>query len=262
MRIKLAFLFLVFTLPINAQSIRNIKLECFRLSDDATKIALDTCKLEKGVLGDSYFDGINWINITDVDIYILGWSKNGKIAYIENRYIDGRGGQDLYVTIFDLITDKSVWSLKAQFYDDEDGEGLTFEECVYKYSKQIDEALMINGVVIQPVVFRKLPIVYTSEESKSDESNINVNIYGKGTDACGFQSISYRIEARNKLQHRKIITDERKRTANIAVVTGYIQSPYENRVALVFVSSRYVFEGSEMFLDFYGCNLDVGFLPE
>jgi hypothetical protein len=250
------------TLPINAQSVSNIKLEYFKLSDDATKIALNMCKLEKGVLGDSYFDGNDWINITHVDVYILGWSKNGKMAYIENRSIDGRGGQDLYVTIRDLINDKNVWVLKVKYYDDEEGEGLTFEECVCKYAKQIDEALRINSIVVQPVAFRRLPIIYISDDRKTDEINVSVNIYEKGTDECGFQSISFKIEAINRHQHRKIITDERKRTVNIAVVTGYIQSPYENRVALVFASSRYVFEGSEMFLDFYGCNLDVGFLPE
>ena len=32
-------------------------------------------------------------------IYVLGWSRNGKMAYIENRSIEGRGGHDFYFTI-------------------------------------------------------------------------------------------------------------------------------------------------------------------
>ena len=36
-------------------------------------------------------------------IYVLGWSKDGKLAFIENRGIDGRGGHDLHFTIQDMV---------------------------------------------------------------------------------------------------------------------------------------------------------------
>ena len=34
---------------------------------------------------------------------------------------------------------------------------------------------------------------------------------------------------------------------------------YEERVALVVADSEYMFEGNEVFINFYGCNLSSGF---
>ena len=51
------------------------------------------------------------------DIYVLGWSKDGKIAFIENRGIDGRGGHDFLFTIQDLVEDKICCYKKIECYD-------------------------------------------------------------------------------------------------------------------------------------------------
>ena len=47
-------------------------------------------------------------------IYVLGWSKDRKLAFIENRGIDGRGGHDLHFTIQDMVEDKNVYYKKMK----------------------------------------------------------------------------------------------------------------------------------------------------
>ena len=44
--------------------------------------------------------------------------------------------------------------------------------------------------------------------------------------------------------------------------TAYIKSPYEDRIALIVADADYVFEGEEVFINFYGCNLNSGFTNE
>ena len=41
--------------------------------------------------------------------------------------------------------------------------------------------------------------------------------------------------------------------------TAYGKSPYEDRIALIVADAEYVFEGREVFINFYGCNLNTGF---
>ncbi|MBR4824809.1 MAG: hypothetical protein IKZ86_08410, partial [Spirochaetaceae bacterium] len=57
----------------------------------------------------------------------------------------------------------------------------------------------------------------------------------------------------------KIIKSEEKRESYFVYPVGYIKSPYENRVAVVLTNASFVFEGSELFVEFAGCNLSVGF---
>ena len=41
--------------------------------------------------------------------------------------------------------------------------------------------------------------------------------------------------------------------------TGYLKSPYENRIALIVADAEFVYEGCEVFVNFYGCNVNSGF---
>lgn len=45
-------------------------------------------------------------------------------------------------------------------------------------------------------------------------------------------------------------------------LTGYIKSPYEERIALILADAEYVYEGDEIFVNFYGCSLNYGFVEE
>ena len=79
-------------------------------------------------------------------IYVLGWSKDGKLAFIENRGIDGRDEHDLHFTIQDMAEDINVFYKEIKWYDDDNyGENpelaQTFEECIRCNAKNFNNEL-------------------------------------------------------------------------------------------------------------------------
>lgn len=118
-------------------------------------------------------------------IYVLGWSKDGKLAFIENRGIDGRGGHDLHFTIQDMVEDVNVFYKRINWYDDEI---IAIKNNKYKLLSKIENKM------------------------------------------CDY-----------------------------VMPTAFIKSPYEDRIALIVANAEYVFEGREVFINFYGCNLESGF---
>lgn len=255
---KLTLLLTITLLTITSvfsKGIRDIKIENYKLSSDATETVLKNLKKEKTNNNSySYYDGENWLYKTNVDLYFLGWSKDGKIAYFEDYPVEGRGGKDFIMKIVDLVTDEVVWDYCEKNYDeDEKNEKFALLKCIQKNSEKIDKALNENKIVLSVCKYESLPI-----KSSSKEISINVNILKKEKGMYE-NTISYEIEAVNNKNQKKIISKENNRAVNMLVPTGYFKSPYENRAAVVLIGSKYVFEGSELFAEFYGCALNIGF---
>ena len=193
------------------------------------------------------------------DIYVLGWSKDGKMAYIENRSIEGRGGHYLYFTIIDLVEDKITHQLKKRWYDDDNyGESpekaLTFSQCIKTYSKDINMQLKNNNIIVKPCKFQTFPAI----DSKGNEVTFNVKVLKKELGEFNLTYMTYEIYAEKNNQSKRISSINNKKSEFVKP-TGFIKSPYEDRVALVVADAEYVFEGNEVFINFYGCNLSSGF---
>lgn len=58
---------------------------------------------------------------------------------------------------------------------------------------------------------------------------------------------------------KKTIRKVQNKMCEYVMPTAYIQSPYENRIALIVADAEYVFEGEEIYVNFFGCNLKTGF---
>lgn len=193
------------------------------------------------------------------DIYILGWSRDGKMAYIENRSIEGRGGHDYYFTVIDLVEDTITHQLKKRWYDNDDyGEApekaLTFNQCIMKNSDVINSQLETNKIVIQPCKYQNFP----AKDSKDDEVTFYVKVLKKGIGDYNLMYMSYEIYAEKNNQTKLISTINNKK-CEFVKPTGFIKSPYEDRIALIIADAEYVSEGNEVFINFYGCNLSSGF---
>lgn len=224
-----------------SQSVKDLKLDDFRLTAKATaplatKLRATSCAL----------------NNTEVELYVLGWSKNARLAFFENRFIDGRGGFDLIFTILDLIEDKMICYKNFSAYDEK---GLSLKECLAKNACFIDRELKKYGIVIAAPVFCELPAYSTTD---NEPVNFSVTVKDDTIGEYGLRQMSYDIVAvKNKKQ--KTVAQVSDEICDAAMPTGYLKSPYENRIALLLAYSQYVFEGSEIFLRFYGCHLDGGF---
>ena len=169
------FLLVLISLNLYSQDITKINLEEYKLDSRITSTLVEETKNSKT------FNIYQENNL----IYVLGWSKDGKLAFIENRGIDGRGGHDLHFTIQDMVEDVNVFYKRINWYDDDN---IAIKNNKYKLLSKIDNKM------------------------------------------CDY-----------------------------VMQTAFIKSPYEDRIALIVANAEYVFEGREVFINFYGCNLESGF---
>ena len=110
-KIILMLLFLGASINLFAQDLRKINIDDYKLDAKITSTLMNETK-------NMYLH----IYQENNEIYVLGWSKDGKIAYVERRLIDGRGGHDLLFTILDLVEDETVYTKTIKWYDDDDEE--------------------------------------------------------------------------------------------------------------------------------------------
>lgn len=124
-------------------------------SQDITKIILEEYKLDSRITSTLVEETNNskTFNIYQENnhIYVLGWSKDGKLAFIENRGIDGRGGHDLHFTIQDMVEDVNVFYKRINWYDDDN---IAIKNNKYKLLSKIDN-IMCDYVM--PTAFIKSP---------------------------------------------------------------------------------------------------------
>lgn len=229
---------------------------------DISKINIDEYKISpqstSGLVSDKEGKELN-IYKENNDIYILGWSKDGKMAYIENRSIEGRGGHDFYFIILDLVEDSVIYKQKKKWYDDDNyGEtpekALTFKQCIILFSNEINKQLNNFKIIVQPCKFQTLPVM----DKKGNEVTFKIDIFKKDIDKFNLMQMSYKIYVFKNNKSKLVASVENKRSEYVKT-TGFIKSPYEDRIALVVANAEYVFEGDEVFVNFYGCNLSVGF---
>ena len=132
---KSIFIFLLVLISFNlySQDLTKINIKEYKLDSKITSILVEETKVTKPL---NIYQENNFI-------YVLGWSKDGKLAFILNKGVDGRGGCDLYFTIQDMVEDVKVYYKRIKWYDNDNyGENpelaQTFEECIKNNSKEIN----------------------------------------------------------------------------------------------------------------------------
>ncbi len=242
-------LLLLISLNLYSKDLIKINIEEYKLDSKITSILVDNTKNE-----DFY------IYQENNNIYVLGWSKDGKIAFIENRDIDGRGGHDFIFTIQDLVEDKICFCKKIVCYDfDESSEysrlTVSLQECVDNNLEEINKVLKQNDIILKPVKIGWLPAI--------DKNSINFKIINsrKYIGKYGFPYMDYEIISIKNNKY-KLLSKIENKICEYVMPTAYIKSPYEDRIALIVANAEYVFEGREVFINFYGCNLNSGFTNE
>lgn len=231
-------------MSVHAQDITKIFIESHKLDSKITSILVDETE------NSSIYQQNN-------DIYVLGWSKDGKMAYIENRGIDGRGGHDFLFTIKDMVEDTNCFYKEIIYYDsgeDEDLPCLSFNDCILNNAEELNDELKKSGIVLSPAKTLFLPAV----DSKGNKIDFEVKVLKEDIGEYYLMQMTYEIIASKNGNHKSLGTVKDK-ICSYAMPTSYIKSPYEDRIALIVANSEHVFEGDEVFITFFGCNLKTGF---
>jgi len=251
---KSIFIFLLVLISFNlySQDLTKINIKEYKLDSKITSILVEETKVTKPL---NIYQENNFI-------YVLGWSKDGKLAFILDKEVDGRGGNDLYFTIQDMVEDVNVYYKKIEWYDNDNyGENpelaQTFEECIKNNSKEFNSELKKYKIILNPVKVEYLPI--TDENgTKIDFKIVNSKEY---IGEFSLPHMDYEIIAIKNNKY-KLLSKIENKMCEYVMPTAYIKSPYEDRIALIVADAEYVFEGEEVFINFYGCNLNSGFTNE
>lgn len=245
-KLFILLLSLLITSQAFSQDIRKINLKDYLLSSKSTSIFYEDKEAE-------------FIAPCYREIYILGWSKDGKFAFMENRGIDGRGGCDLIFTILDLVKDSVEYTKVIKWYDDDEygdnpKKALTLEQCIAVNADTFNKELEKAKIILKPAQMQLLP----ATDNKGNKIDFKIDVIKKEIGEYNLDYMTYEIKA-VKGNASKTVNLVKQMECTHAKVTGYIKSPYEDRVAVIVATSQFVWEGYEVFLDFYGCNLKVGF---
>lgn len=248
MKKKLLWILLsILSLKIYSQDITKLNIEDFKLDSKITSLLRENPDVNKNC----------YIYMENNNIYVLGWSKEGKLAYIENEGVEGRGGHDLIFTIQDMVEDKIIYEKIISGYDLDDEENyikITFEECIKENSKIINEELKKNQIILNPSKTYFLPV----KENLGAVIDFKIENEKKYIGEYSLYHMDYDIVA-IKNDSKKTIGKVQNKMCEYVMPTAYIKSPYENRIALIVADAEYVFEGEEIYVNFFGCNLKTGF---
>ncbi|MBR5933585.1 MAG: hypothetical protein IK002_06305 [Treponema sp.] len=248
-KIFVSLLVLLLSINVYSQDISRININEYKLDSNITSLLVEKTKRN------------NKLNIyqENNNIYVLGWSKDGKLAYVQDKKVEGRGGSDLYFTIQDMVSGKNVYYKKIEWYDrDNDNSDLqAFYKCIKTNSAEFNKNLKANKIIIKPVKTELL-----SPAGKNDV-NVEFEILNETavTGEFGVEYSDYEIAA-FKGDKYKVICEIKKKQCSYVMATSYIRSPYEDRIALIVADAEYVYEGEEVFVNFLGVDLSKGFLED
>ena len=195
-------------------------------------------------------DGYNW-DLQFGGFYPVGWSPKGLFAYYVEP-VDDVGGRYLgEFIIHDLVTDRVLWS---KDYQDEMGT----IETVWKQDKTLfNEKLKKYGIEYEDTpILRTFPIV-------SDVETLSVNTVVESKENYGIRRIA--VEVISSLHGKKVVSDQTfEKFGRIfgADVIGFLESPYEPRIAIL---SAGLYQGEHtgppvIYWKAIGASLTQGFL--
>lgn len=189
----------------------------------------------------------------------IGWSKSGKFAYVIEPADEACACYFFEIYIQDLITDKILW--KWQYNS---GSNLSENNAddINKVWKKMNSMFtqQLNNHEIMPisnVKLQKTPIAQGNYNY--DFPIVNKELPNPMLDGTPIASTSIYMNRNNKRVIRIYNQTENDSYSFINnKIMGYIQSPYENRIAILYSALMRGYEGppNVVKLSIIGCNLD------
>lgn len=211
----------------------------------------------------------NFPKLIPETFFPIGWSKEGKFAYYIEPVDEACGCYFAHLVIQDLRNDKVVWEFKYSQDDGMDAEGKmppedTIAKLWRKHGDFFSEKLREHNIV--PAAFAMLPKTFTSRGKRYTAAAVA----NPGNDPDGQKRVQdLRITISSPGRGSKVLY---KRAMNAgddlyvasldAGVIGSLKSPYEDRVAIVFITAERGWEGPPHTANIHitGADLTGGFL--
>ncbi len=193
------------------------------------------------------------------NLYFIGFSKDGKISYIENQLLEGRGIDMPIFFIQDLVSDDILVKISGENLDEEMvvKKGAV-EYFIEKNAAKIDAELEKHKIERCPLKYEKFP--YKGDGNSDDSIDVTVSVRDTGKLQYDFlRIIDYTCTATNGRGNKKIIRKKKDAVLEGAFICGFIKNPFENRLAVVIAEQKYGFEGCDILYSFSGCDISKGF---
>lgn len=182
----------------------------------------------------------------------IGWSADGKFAFITEYADEASGGYFINISIQDMTTNKIVW--KWEYFDDAVGENLNV---VWnrEYTKFKDT---LNSFAIEQ--YKNTEISKGSIVYNKAQYQLNLETETQTDPDFGFQVVTeYKLMLEKSGQAKQFYTHKEDTPSMIlgAIVVGYIQSPNAELIAVLYQKERRGYEGppSVVMFSLAGCDL-------
>lgn len=199
------------------------------------------------------------LGTTGPELYVFGWSLDGKFAYALVDQPPFRGGYGFLSAIVDARTDRVLWSHYVHS-DQFDWQGPdaplvpAWEQNVSILNQQFAAFGVepVQGARIEPLPLRRGTDYYTAVVNEW-RVNPETSPYGNGV-------VGYTLTLRSRERGSKVIAQRAHIFTTDISVVGYIRSPFENRIVLVVAESGNAYGGTR-FTDYtvIGAHLEAGF---
>jgi hypothetical protein len=186
----------------------------------------------------------------------IGWSKSGKFAYIVEPADEASGLYWFEIVILDIVNKKIIWNWKPEESEEGNLES-TWEENYQLFKKHLTESEILQQ---QKMELKPAKTTYKGNDYELvlDKKNITDPDFG-------FEVV--------KESNITLVSDElgRKLVANIkedaysrvigAILPGYLLSPFDDRIVVVFRKERVGYEGppNVVYFELLGSDLTRGF---
>lgn len=185
----------------------------------------------------------------------IGWSTNGKFAYITEPADEACGCYFFEIAVIDLVTDKIVWQWELEG----EPENETLQTAWNKNKSLFEQKLNEFGI-------RQQTNFELGETSfKSGINNYQLNLESSKNGEWEFQNIkSIKIEISSPELGSKVIMNSELEEYSYkmkAELVGHLKSPFEERIAVIYCELIRGWEGFPYVANFKlsGSHLTVGF---
>jgi hypothetical protein len=188
--------------------------------------------------------------------YPIGWSKDGKLAYITEPADEASGYYWFEIIILDIVNNKTVWTWKP--VESEKGNlQSTWKENYELFKKNLAEA-----EIVQQPDFELKP-TKTSYKGNDYEILVDSKIITDpdyGIDMVKESNISILSGQIGKKSVINLKEEEFSRVIG-AIIPGFLMCPFDDRIVIIFQKERIGYEGppNVVYFDLVGSDLMRGF---
>lgn len=214
------------------------------------------------------------IEISD-DIWItqfapIGWSEDGKVAFMTYDLVDGRGGLIAKITIFDTVEDRVVWQQELDTFNSDLGkiDNSDSQFTSFFYSEDVQNALAVWAIKDNIGTPKELPFRYNGMNYHC-VINTNFDYYNENylgdPGISSFKVLVLRFDDSGEylVGAQKTISEKRYNPASdwlLSVNSTYaLISPFENRALFIYTQLERDFEDPQSYYYYSGAHLDYGY---